>query len=114
MPDDKGEIVRIIKDVYWHWMDIMLKEELIIDMATDIYGILHKDWDDVQACLFFGNRKNILKLSCPDCGNKLSYSFAIYTFELRCKTCCCIHRFHKMNGTPNCVDFFGKTVDELG
>lgn len=113
-PGSKEEVVKLIQDVFEYWMNIRLKDEMLNDIAGEIYGLSKTTWEDVEDCLFFGNRESILKCRCPECGSKLSFRFGIDTFELRCKVCCCVFGYHKLRDTPNCVNFFGKSVEDLG
>lgn len=71
------------------------------------------DWYDVEDMLLDGTKKEISALRCPDCGEKLSFSFSKHdgsslgTLRVFCLSCRRIDILHKIQGTPNCVQYFG-------
>lgn len=70
------------------------------------------DWCDVEDILYDGEKEDIEKIVCPDCGEKIQYRYSedVGIFEIRC-----IHCGHISRETgapkPKCVEYFGTEYD---
>ncbi len=67
------------------------------------------DWYDVEAVLFDGDKKDIEKLRCPDCGGNISFSYypEVKSFEVSCLSCGYLSKGYG-GDVPNCYKYFGE------
>ena len=70
------------------------------------------DWYDVEDVLYDGEKEDIEKIVCPDCGKKIQYKYSEETnfFEIRCVHCGQILR-EIGSPKPKCVEYFGAEYD---
>ena len=70
------------------------------------------DWYDVEDVLYDGEKEDIEKIVCPDCGKKIQYKYSEETnsFEIRCVHCGQISR-ETGSPKPKCVEYFGAEYD---
>lgn len=70
------------------------------------------DWGDVEEVLYNGEKEDIEKIVCPDCGEKIRYRYSeeVGGFEIRCIHCGYISR-ETGAPEPKCVEYFGVEYD---
>jgi len=72
--------------------------------------MIAKDWEDVQEILYFGSRKDILSLRCPDCGKEIHYTACpeYSAIDIKCDGCGRVLLAHKVPDNLACVKYFGE------
>lgn len=65
------------------------------------------DWSDVDDILYDGEKEEIMRLKCPDCGGRIHYVYYPEGKELEvsCKSCGYFSRSHG-GPVPNCYKLF--------
>ena len=69
-------------------------------------------WYDVDDVLYDGDKEEIEKILCPDCGAKIGYRYSDDPrgFEVTCKQCGYLSRSYG-GPIPNCVKYYGNEYE---
>lgn len=67
------------------------------------------DWIDVENILYEGTKEQMEKISCPDCGGVVSFSYyhECSRFVTKCESCGYLSIGHGLFLVPNCYKFYG-------